>query len=209
MPRGGRLDAFIDTLRLRLRRPRASSSASRPSGSTRSSTGTRPSAIGVQTDGNLAGASAATLAELARADRRRPARDADRARLPARRGPRGLPRARAPPHAGQDRPAAVTDMTGPMSETLSVCIAGATGWTGPALVRGVLEAPDLALRSAVSRSAAGRDLGEALGGDAARRPGRRRPWPRRWTASTSSSTTRRRPRSRRTCWRRSRPAWPS
>jgi 4-hydroxy-tetrahydrodipicolinate reductase len=53
-----------------------------------------------------------------------------------------------------------------MSETLSVCIAGATGWTGPALVRGVLEAPDLTLRCAVSRSAAGQDLGEALGGDA-------------------------------------------
>ena len=53
-----------------------------------------------------------------------------------------------------------------MSESLSVCIAGATGWTGPALVRGVLDAPDLSLRAAVSRSAAGRDLGEALGGDA-------------------------------------------
>jgi 4-hydroxy-tetrahydrodipicolinate reductase len=52
-----------------------------------------------------------------------------------------------------------------MSETLSVFIAGATGWTGPALVRGVLEAPDLTLRSAVSRSAAGQDLSEALGGD--------------------------------------------
>src|ERR1700754_211149 len=50
--------------------------------------------------------------------------------------------------------------------SLSVCIAGATGWTGRALVRGVLDAPDLELRSAVSRSAAGRDLGEALGGDA-------------------------------------------
>jgi 4-hydroxy-tetrahydrodipicolinate reductase len=49
---------------------------------------------------------------------------------------------------------------------LSVCIAGATGWTGRALVAGVLDAPDLELRSAVSRSAAGRDLGEALGGDA-------------------------------------------
>jgi 4-hydroxy-tetrahydrodipicolinate reductase len=44
-----------------------------------------------------------------------------------------------------------------------VCIAGATGWTGRALVQGVLDAPDLTLRSAVSRSAAGRDLGEALG----------------------------------------------
>ena len=53
-----------------------------------------------------------------------------------------------------------------MSQPLSVCIAGATGWTGPALVRGVLDAPDLSLRSGVSRSAAGRDLGEALDGDA-------------------------------------------
>jgi 4-hydroxy-tetrahydrodipicolinate reductase len=47
-----------------------------------------------------------------------------------------------------------------------VCIAGATGWTGRALVSGVLAAPDLALVSAVARSAAGRDLGEALGGEA-------------------------------------------
>ena len=48
---------------------------------------------------------------------------------------------------------------------LSVCIAGATGWTGRALVEGVLGAPDLTLGSAVARSAAGRDLGEALGRD--------------------------------------------
>jgi 4-hydroxy-tetrahydrodipicolinate reductase len=48
--------------------------------------------------------------------------------------------------------------------SLSVCIAGATGWTGRALVPAVLEAPDLTLGSAVSRSAAGRDLGEALSG---------------------------------------------
>jgi 4-hydroxy-tetrahydrodipicolinate reductase len=46
-----------------------------------------------------------------------------------------------------------------------VCIAGATGWTGRALVPAVLGTPDLDLVSAVSRSAAGRDLGEALGGD--------------------------------------------
>jgi 4-hydroxy-tetrahydrodipicolinate reductase len=54
-----------------------------------------------------------------------------------------------------------------MSQTrrLSVCIAGATGWTGRALVPAVLDAPDLVLASAVGRSAAGRDLGEALGGD--------------------------------------------
>ena len=49
---------------------------------------------------------------------------------------------------------------------LSVCIAGATGWTGRALVQAVLDAPDLSLVSAVSRSAAGQDLGEALGGAA-------------------------------------------
>ncbi|MDQ3889070.1 MAG: 4-hydroxy-tetrahydrodipicolinate reductase [Actinomycetota bacterium] len=52
------------------------------------------------------------------------------------------------------------------TQQLSVCIAGATGWTGRALVRAVLDAPDLALASGVSRSAAGQDLGEALGGRA-------------------------------------------
>jgi 4-hydroxy-tetrahydrodipicolinate reductase len=51
-----------------------------------------------------------------------------------------------------------------MPET-RVCIAGATGWTGRALVAAVAEAPDLSLVSAVGRSAAGHDLGEALGGD--------------------------------------------
>jgi 4-hydroxy-tetrahydrodipicolinate reductase len=44
-------------------------------------------------------------------------------------------------------------------EPLGVCIAGATGWAGRALVAGVLDAPDLVLRSAVSRSAAGGELG--------------------------------------------------
>jgi 4-hydroxy-tetrahydrodipicolinate reductase len=48
------------------------------------------------------------------------------------------------------------------AQHLLVCVAGATGWAGRALVRGVLDAPDLTLASAVSRSAAGRDLGEAL-----------------------------------------------
>jgi 4-hydroxy-tetrahydrodipicolinate reductase len=48
---------------------------------------------------------------------------------------------------------------------ITVCIAGATGWAGRALVDGVLAADDLALRSAVSRSAAGQDLGAALGRD--------------------------------------------
>jgi 4-hydroxy-tetrahydrodipicolinate reductase len=42
----------------------------------------------------------------------------------------------------------------------SICIAGVTGWTGSALAAAVAEAPDLELRSGVSRSAAG---GEAHG----------------------------------------------
>ena len=47
----------------------------------------------------------------------------------------------------------------------TVCIAGATGWTGRGLVAAVLAADDLELRSGVARAAAGRDLGEALGGE--------------------------------------------
>lgn len=53
-----------------------------------------------------------------------------------------------------------------MSDTasvLGVCIAGATGWAGRALVAGVLAADDLVLRSGVARSAGGGDLGTALG----------------------------------------------
>lgn len=49
---------------------------------------------------------------------------------------------------------------------MRICIAGATGWTGRALVAGVREAADLTLHAAVSRSAAGQDLGQALGGPA-------------------------------------------
>jgi 4-hydroxy-tetrahydrodipicolinate reductase len=46
---------------------------------------------------------------------------------------------------------------------ITVCIAGATGWAGRALVEGVRAADDLVLRSAVARAAAGQDLGVALG----------------------------------------------
>ena len=49
---------------------------------------------------------------------------------------------------------------------LKICIAGATGWTGRDIAHGVLSAEDLELASAVSRSAAGGDLGEALGREA-------------------------------------------
>jgi 4-hydroxy-tetrahydrodipicolinate reductase len=48
-----------------------------------------------------------------------------------------------------------------MMSAMQVCIAGATGWTGRALVEGVLAAPDLELRSAVARSAAGGEIGGA------------------------------------------------
>jgi len=48
---------------------------------------------------------------------------------------------------------------------LTVCVAGATGWTGRAVAEAVLEADDLELRCAVSRSAAGQDLGHAWGGE--------------------------------------------
>jgi 4-hydroxy-tetrahydrodipicolinate reductase len=56
---------------------------------------------------------------------------------------------------------------------LSVCVAGATGWTGSAIAEAVAAAGDLELRSAVSRSAAGGEcrgapvhasVGEALDG---------------------------------------------
>jgi 4-hydroxy-tetrahydrodipicolinate reductase len=42
--------------------------------------------------------------------------------------------------------------------SLNLCIAGATGWTGSALVDAVVAAEDLELRSAVSRSAAGGEI---------------------------------------------------
>lgn len=49
--------------------------------------------------------------------------------------------------------------------TLSVCVAGATGWTGRPVAEAVLAAEDLQLCSVVSRSAAGGDLGQAWGGE--------------------------------------------
>lgn len=47
--------------------------------------------------------------------------------------------------------------------TLRICLAGATGWAGSELARGIADAPDLDLVAAVSRTHAGRVLGEALG----------------------------------------------
>ena len=47
--------------------------------------------------------------------------------------------------------------------TLRLCIAGATGWAGSALARAVVSTSDIALVSAVSRTHAGKRLGDALG----------------------------------------------
>jgi 4-hydroxy-tetrahydrodipicolinate reductase len=44
---------------------------------------------------------------------------------------------------------------------IAVCVAGATGWTGRAVVDGVLTAGDLELRSGVARSGAGGEAGGA------------------------------------------------
>jgi 4-hydroxy-tetrahydrodipicolinate reductase len=45
-----------------------------------------------------------------------------------------------------------------VSSTLSICVAGATGWTGAAIAEAVGAADDLDLRATVSRSAAGSEL---------------------------------------------------
>jgi 4-hydroxy-tetrahydrodipicolinate reductase len=50
---------------------------------------------------------------------------------------------------------------------LKICIAGATGWTGSAVARAVMAAPDLTLAAAVARATKGQDVGRTLGLDAA------------------------------------------
>jgi 4-hydroxy-tetrahydrodipicolinate reductase len=47
--------------------------------------------------------------------------------------------------------------------TIKVCLAGATGWAGSELARGIAKVGDLALVAAVSRSHAGRSLADVLG----------------------------------------------
>lgn len=46
---------------------------------------------------------------------------------------------------------------------IRVCLAGATGWAGSALARGIAQSEDLSLVAAVSRRQAGKRLGEVLG----------------------------------------------
>ncbi len=52
---------------------------------------------------------------------------------------------------------------GAAAKPLRVVLAGATGWAGSALARGIAREPDLALVAGVARRAAGRPLGAALG----------------------------------------------
>jgi len=49
-----------------------------------------------------------------------------------------------------------------MAEPLRVVVAGATGWAGSALARGIARTDDLRLVGAVARAGAGRNLGEVL-----------------------------------------------
>ena len=46
---------------------------------------------------------------------------------------------------------------------IRVCVAGATGWAGSALSKGIFEAPDLELVAGISRTHAGKVLGDVLG----------------------------------------------
>lgn len=52
-----------------------------------------------------------------------------------------------------------------MTNTLKICIAGATGWAGSELSRAIYRAKDMELVAAISRSQAGKTLGEAIGVD--------------------------------------------
>jgi 4-hydroxy-tetrahydrodipicolinate reductase len=45
---------------------------------------------------------------------------------------------------------------------IRICLAGATGWAGSALSRGIFEAPDMVLIAAISRSHVGKVLGEVI-----------------------------------------------
>ena len=47
--------------------------------------------------------------------------------------------------------------------TIRIILGGATGWVGRVLVAAIARADDLELAAAISRSAAGRDAGEAAG----------------------------------------------
>ncbi len=48
-------------------------------------------------------------------------------------------------------------------KNIRVCLAGATGWAGSELSRGIFDASDMELVAAISRSSTGKILGEAIG----------------------------------------------
>jgi 4-hydroxy-tetrahydrodipicolinate reductase len=48
-------------------------------------------------------------------------------------------------------------------DKIKVCVAGATGWAGSALAKGIVSSNDMELVAAISRSHAGRTLGEVIG----------------------------------------------
>jgi 4-hydroxy-tetrahydrodipicolinate reductase len=50
-----------------------------------------------------------------------------------------------------------------VTTNINLAIAGATGWTGSAIAAAALDAPDITVKSAIARRAAGQDLGAALG----------------------------------------------
>jgi 4-hydroxy-tetrahydrodipicolinate reductase len=53
-----------------------------------------------------------------------------------------------------------------VTTTIDLAIAGATGWTGSAIAAAALAAPDITVKSAIARRAAGQDLGTVLGREA-------------------------------------------
>jgi 4-hydroxy-tetrahydrodipicolinate reductase len=59
--------------------------------------------------------------------------------------------------------AKLTPLENSIMSNIRICVAGATGWAGSALSKGIFEAPDLELVGAVSRSNAGKNLGDVLG----------------------------------------------
>jgi len=51
-----------------------------------------------------------------------------------------------------------------MSNNIRVIVAGATGWTGSAVTRAIIDAQDMVLVGAVTRSSAGQDIGALISG---------------------------------------------
>jgi 4-hydroxy-tetrahydrodipicolinate reductase len=47
--------------------------------------------------------------------------------------------------------------------SILICVAGATGWAGSALVKAILASPDFTLTGAIARKSAGQDIGTVLG----------------------------------------------